>query len=273
MADFPLIEGHRLETAGFPALSNMTGTYCTDGAANVKGAWEEYIASTTFNATQLIFVQTYYGTTASFLLDVGIGSAGSEVVLIPDIHVSAVYGRNSWVYIFPVTVPAGSRLAVRGQDSVGSDNPYSYLILSAQGFAPSQPLGRVTAYGINTATSRGTQIDPGGSSYTKGAWVQIDAAIANPIKIMTIGIGSIANATMTTARWRVDIGIGPNGSEIVVIPDLFLCANTTTDIIVPSTFPPLAVDIPSGVRLVARAACSITDATDRKFDVAIYGID
>jgi hypothetical protein len=49
---------------------------------------------------------------------------------------------------------------------------------------------------------------------------------------------------------------------------------TTTDYyFTPATFGPLSVQIPANTRLSARCQCSITDATDRLIEVALYGLD
>jgi len=40
----------------------------------------------------------------------------------------------------------------------------------------------------------------------------------------------------------------------------------------PPVLGPFPVAIPSGSRIAARAQCNISDATDRLFDVAVYGV-
>jgi hypothetical protein len=69
-------------------------TFTCDATAHVKGAWVEAVASTTSEANQL-FLTVYNinvnGQATGTLIDVGIGAAGSEVVVAENI---AVGGAN-----------------------------------------------------------------------------------------------------------------------------------------------------------------------------------
>ena len=66
------------------------------------------------------------------------------------------------------------------------------------------------------------------------------------------------------------IGIGAAGSEKIVAADLTARSSSITDEVRPS-FIALPVAIPAGSRIAVRAQCSITDATDHLFDIALYG--
>ena len=98
------------------------------GSANTKGAWTELTASSSA-PTRWMMVQIQHSTNGglaadtTYLLDIGIGAASSEVVLIPDLPVTidssggGVVFSNPW-YSLPVDIPAGTRISARCQCSV-----------------------------------------------------------------------------------------------------------------------------------------------------------
>lgn len=90
------------------------------GSLNTKGAWTELVASTaTALAALLVTAQGNEGAamgTLGLLLDIGVGAAGSEVVVIPDISYRAttaevLQARSPTTY--GLVIPAGSRIAAR----------------------------------------------------------------------------------------------------------------------------------------------------------------
>jgi hypothetical protein len=94
------------------------------GTANVKGAWTQITASTAADLAALVMAVGHRGNGAlrheQLLFDVGVGAAGSEQVLVPDWVVSVSLSETltpPWTPVLPVSVPAGSRLAVRSQCS------------------------------------------------------------------------------------------------------------------------------------------------------------
>lgn len=100
-------------------------TVTAPGSLNTKGAWTEIedVTSQDFSVL-LVGIQGAGGTAmnvSGVLVDIGIGAASSETVLVPDIYLagqsSEWYSRsNGFQYLlFPVEVPAGSRLSARYQ--------------------------------------------------------------------------------------------------------------------------------------------------------------
>ncbi len=101
--------------------ASTAGTSMTSGAANTKGAWSEITAAV---ASSIRFmVANFCGWTnnsGNKLIDIGIGSAGSEIVVVPNLFGSADSPGNPYVASFPVNIPAGTRIAARFQDSSGA---------------------------------------------------------------------------------------------------------------------------------------------------------
>jgi hypothetical protein len=58
---------------------------------------------------------------------------------------------------------------------------------------------------------------------------------------------------------------------VVLIPDIAVSTESASDAITPGASGFFPVYIPAGERLSARCSSSVTDATDRKLDVIIYG--
>lgn len=92
------------------------------GSANTKGAWSEISSSCPIDVQWLIVCITNQNnsatTTTVFAIDIGVGGAGSEVVIIPDLFSvvdSGIDTPEPQYYSIPVQIPAGSRVAARAQ--------------------------------------------------------------------------------------------------------------------------------------------------------------
>jgi hypothetical protein len=176
-------------------------------------------------------------------------------------------------YLFPVSIPAGTRIAVRGQQAgSGTISFQTTLILGSGTLMAPSPLGVTRAYGALTASSDGAAIDPGGTANTKGAWTELVAATTEPIRWLNLAVGTDARniGTLNDFTHVVDLGVGAGGSEVVVLPDVKFQGGQGLDMLSPPAIA-LPVNIPAGVRLAARSACSTNNATERLFDVAVYG--
>jgi hypothetical protein len=134
-------------------------------------------------------------------------------------------------------------------------------------------LHRCTTYGAATGDSGAVSVDPGGSANTEGSYSEITAGTTHNIKSLLIVVGTAGNGALSAANWLIDIATGTGGSEQILIPNLCMGAALQSDFMIPAVFGPFVVDIASGTRLAARAQCSITDATDRLFDMEILGLD
>jgi hypothetical protein len=270
MPDFPMVGASRFATAGAVSASSA-GTSLTP-STNAESAYTQLIASTTFDAQGVLVSLKNAGATAQSVIDLAIGGAGSEVNIANDLIISGRVNM-SVLYYLPIAIPAGTRLSVRGSRSAASASVRVECLLVGQGFSPSAPLGRCTTYGGVVSPAGGISIDPGGSANTEGSWTQITASTTSAISALIIGIGGQGNDARASYDWLLDIGIGAGGSEVVLIPDLALSSSNGHNMVVPQSIGPIPCSIPAGTRLSVRAQCSGTDATDRLFDVILYGID
>lgn len=265
MPDFRLQDGMDFEEAG---LSGVTFTTTTNGSANVKGAWSQLTAATTRNATG-IWVHTRcpspgYSMAYQSAVDIGVGAAASEVVLIPNL--SAIGWAGS--YFLPISIPAGTRLSARSQ-GYASDGAYVGAMLISEGFASPSAFSRVTDYGMATAGATSPTQLTGGTGTAKGAWTQLVASTTHPCASVLASLWAY-EATNTASYGAVDIGVGAGGSEVIVAGDLLLATfNSYSAGANPGIFN-LPCSIPAGSRIAARYARSYADLA---VYASVYGID
>lgn len=277
MPEFPMQSGALVSSNGDTSATTRGGTIltCADGAGseNVKGAYSEVFSATPF-ATSWIAVEaegsgTYGG--ERILLDIAVGSGGSEQVIIADLqaNVPKVQGIPCR-YLFPLQIPAGSRVSARFQAHDGFAQTLSvHVTLIGSGVASPCSAFAVDSYG-DTAGSVGTNIDPGGTAHTKSSWVEITSATLRPINWLTLSIMQTDTTHAASVRFLIDIGIGGSGSEVVLIGDILAAADTVADFPVPSVFQ-WPVFIPAGTRLSVRHQSSTTTDGDRDLYVKLYG--
>lgn len=97
-------------TYGFTS-STTQGVTVTTGALDTKGSWAEIASSITADIRYLVVCCRFNIVNTNFLLDIGIGASGSEVVLVPNINGI----NNSSLREYEVSIPSGTRLAARAQ--------------------------------------------------------------------------------------------------------------------------------------------------------------
>ena len=262
-----------IEAGGQLTASTRLTDVAGDASANVKGSWVELIASTS-NDNEWITVTLGLSSTSytkiGCLVDIGVGAASSESVVISNIAFVTPGDGSLGPYslTLPLTIPSGSRVSARTQCSAGSrDLGVGVHLGTEAAFGTSS--SNITL-GADTSASVGTVVDPGGSANTKGAWSQLVASTSADIDYLVVCIGTVANPTVgVDASFLVDIATGAASSESVIIPNISfgtdnLEVNSQRHIV-------FLQNIPSGTRVAARSQSTETDATDRLLDVSIIG--
>lgn len=271
MAEFPLLLDVPLdENAGSLTASSRGTSVPYGGTLHVKGSYAQLIASTVRDAKGVwIEIESNENAQARGLIDVAIGGAGSEQVIFPNLF-SVPVARARTIYPIPIQIPAGSRIAARGQYSAtfSPANITAHLLPAGMGMGGGY--GFLEASGVDTLDTSGTAVDPGVTANTKGSWVELVAATTRTYRQVTLALLKTA-ALSSTLGWLVDIGVGAAGSEVVVVPDLMAGAYQFGNYITPAmaTRP---VNIPAGSRVAVRAQSTSTNATDRVFDAILYGV-
>lgn len=250
--------------------ASTNGATITGGGSNVESAWVEMESATPREYAGLLLMVSGGASYSrrNALVDVGIGGAGSEVVIVPNLYFktgdAATTPIVSQIFI-PISIPSGARLAVR-QQNTGNATFNICVVGVSKGFLQADSYQAADAIGADSSDSGGTLTDPGATANTKGAWAQLTAS-APECSCLLIGLGKTTPGNLTSCRHLVDIAIGGAGSEQVIIADLFTV--THGDIQNHPIF--LPVKIPAGARVAARSACSSNTAGARELDVALVG--
>jgi len=271
MPVFPMTWAGQSSNVGANTGASLPTSITAAGSTNTKGSYTQLIASTPFLSSWLI-VQAMTNTNGSTMLgDIAIGGAGSEKIIVPDLMVQGP--RDLFALPLPISVPKGVRLSARVQAATASHVCYLEITLLAAQAGMINSGGIVDTYGQNTATSRGTSIDPGGSANTKGSWTQIAASTTRRARGFFLLIGGQGNTAASLGSWLYDVAIGGSGSEQTIVSnwavDVRAAGNVHPQ---PHCSPFFPIPIASGARIAVRSQSTVTDATDRLHDVQIVAV-
>lgn len=273
MTGWPLAvaKGSRVAACGATAASTLGTTVTAAGSANTKGSYAQLIATTPFAATGIMLsVFRMSANNGRFLVDIAVGAGGSEVVIVADLSVggtgsNGLYQNHVWI---PLAVPAGVRLSARCQCSTASRTIQVMAHLTGQGMMPGAPCQKARHYGADTSATRHTQVDPGATINTKGAYAQIVASTDMPCSWLFLDFGSFGGAT-TDLSWLADLAVGAAAAEVVVIPNLSFSCETAVDG-AGAWWYAFPFSIPAGTRVSCRAQCTVNTATERILDASVF---
>lgn len=259
-------------TIALAASGGNLGVAPNAGAsANTKGAWSQIVASSPIDCQMacLQFMGVASTTTVDGIsVDIGIGAAASEVVLIPD--VMNWYGATVGLFIavnhvlIPLVIPAGTRISARAQANIASPGTTMQvnLILFDSGFGVPEGCAGVDAIGFTAASTTGTSITPGATG-AKGSYAQLVASTSRDYCGFFFGL----NYSSTAGNRIFDIAIGAAASEKIILPDLpaFNFYSTTR-------LPYFPVPVPAGQRLAARVADIKSGGNTTVSQLVAYGV-
>lgn len=263
----------RTTASSIPNFATVTG-----GAANTKGAWSELIASTTREAS-LLQVSCYNtqvaATNTSMLLEIAIGAAGSEIVLIPEFQVGYLVAnaRSATTWLFPITVPQGVRLSARCQGAIASDVVRVAVDLYGESelFGGGPTCGRCITMGANLTNSQGVTLTAG-TANVKGTWTTIGTTTPINLNVLGLSIAAAGNTNTVSPNCLLDVGIGNTGNAV----DSTLISNFPYGFDANETFQTgwpmvqsFGVNIPSGTRVAARIASSVASQVS---DLVLIGL-
>jgi hypothetical protein len=189
-----------------------TVTVSVGAVAHTKGAWTQVTASTAglVGAIRLRVGASYGITTGNgYLMDVGIGAAGSEVVIAANIAMGGVSNQpNAGLIIdLPIAIPSGSRVALRAQSNRTASSTFSVQVVFAAPSDPQTTPSSVDSLGVSTATSSGTAM-----SGASGTYVQIIASTTKDYQALII-VPSLTVGSASGATVLYTVAIGAAGSE------------------------------------------------------------
>lgn len=272
MADWGFIDGaQRCDTHGEVTASSAGTTITSPGASlNSKAGYTELVASAPFEVVGLVISGSLTSsTTVHALIDIAVGAAGSEQVVIANIHQFRAGSANTAItpFFVPVLIPAGTRISARYQHSANAATIQLSVVLL--GATANYPIlgGQVAAYGLDTSTSKGAIVDPGAVANTKGSYTEITSATS--IKSSWLVLTVQPDTAVLTSSWLLDLAIGAAASEQIILQDLHIYGSAAIGVQQMRFFLPIA--LPSGVRIAARSQCAST-AAGRNLTVSVHAI-
>ncbi len=269
------LEDHQGVTTNEYGVSVAAG-----GSAHTKNAtYTQLIASTAYDAYGIsifFYATAVVSTRTGVLVDIAIGAASSEQVIIPNL-IAGNAGTTNVVtgtghgYYFPIMIPKGSRISATAQAFTASDTVNVHVYLHQHPMAEGAWYGqRVTAYGADTATSSGTSMSPGNDTYATP--VSVAASTANPIKFLQLGTDLLTDTTASTSRGLIQISTGTTPD--ILANDLPYQESTTIESIsflhANLILSHMMFNIPAGVNLKVAA---MRNATAEARGWVLYGVD
>jgi hypothetical protein len=266
---------NRGETLGANTATSLGVTVTASATANtVKGTWVS-LGTTGFDwHSATVYIGNANGT-GDFIVDIGIDEGGNKWVVVPDLRMSNWRSGTAGLteVTFPLHLPAGAALYARSSSSTGSLTCSVYLHGRSGNPGGSPGCSRVVSL-YSPSTSRGAQLDPGGTAHTKGSYVQLTTGVGQQLNGWFGILGNNGSATRSSCSWLLDVAIGTagGGTEQVIEANLGANENSTDIVVLPVHIGPFGHDIPPSTALCARAQCTITTATNRVVDLALYGL-
>lgn len=264
-------KGSRLQSPDFSTSTVITVS--TAATAGTKGAWTQVLASTSFDCDAIMVGIGWISTGRICLFDIGVGASGSESAIITDLPAESgsALTTNFYIYYLPANIAQGSRISARANISgTGTRNTAVWVQPLKHNFIAPFELQRTVSIGT-ASTPAMTNIDPGATANTKGAYTQLVASLASDIRAIQIVTGKTSTPA-TSTDWKVDFAIGASGSEQIIVPDYYVSQPTTTSFIPqPVVSPIIPMSIPAGTRVAARCASANITAGGRTLDVALMG--
>lgn len=273
MGDWALGSGIQAQSFFSTGAAYYGFTVTSSATANTKGAYTQLVASTNFDASGLILVIDPQFEDTHYLIDVAVGAAGSESVILSNYYSAGSLAVTTVPLLLPLSIPAGTRISARSQDNFGSSASFVSGMVLGSGFFADSAWSSIDTYGAATGTSTGTSVNAGATANTKGAWTQLVASTTRAHKGLMVAVGRTNASTAAAADYgcSIDVGVGASGSEQVIIPDLVHAVTTAKKNAGHNVTFPIPCDLPAGSRLAARMQSSTTNTTDRVLDVAVYG--
>lgn len=256
------------ENAGLDTGNWVQGLAITPSAsANTKGSYTQLIASTARQVRTIglgVLCNPNGTASKSWLVDIAIGGAGSEVVVIPNITVAATaqYASQRIFLRLPFNIPAGTRIAARCQTQAASGETCFVKLTLEDGTVGAAGVDSLNA---STSTSLGTAITPGAGS--KSSYVQLIASTSRAYNGVFF-VFDPQGAAGGNAPWvAMDFATGAGASEVVFYPDFIFWDNSGH--FDGANTPYIPFYIPAGTRIAVRARGG---GTSNAMGVSAYGV-
>lgn len=201
------------------AVPNSTlGTQVVPGYNNTKGSWTQVasaanIAQTCYLINLIIVNAGGNGITPQLTFDIGIDTAGgtSYTAIISNATAGGAgsVSNRGKDYVFPITVPAGSSVAIRAASpTTGSLNEHRarYIIeFWGQPTTMNSPIGTFSETIGYTSGTTGTSFTLGNATY--GSWTSLGTT-TNPLWWWQLGVNYDNNTVVTGGTLFIQLAHG-----------------------------------------------------------------
>jgi hypothetical protein len=215
-----------------------------DATPGTKGAWVEFFSSIRETCEGVIVSGTFMNPTGSFLLDIGVGPSGSEVVVAENVAsypVDAGFGTATFQFI-PILFQKGERIVGRVESSVGNAVVQAtFSLLKNTGYPP----GRHAKMMGKGSSGQLIQLT------TDDTYVEIEDSVEYSYKYVIPVAKTDASAAAAAEDIAFHWAMGPAASEV----DFWVQASTgnpRSDDSPHIIGMPISISIPKGERLAAK---------------------
>lgn len=301
MADWPLSgDGQYFKTYGMILSTSNAVQSSGSGSQAVPGTWVEVtkIAGVStpleFEAAGFIYTAVANGgASVAQVVDIGIGATFITVTtIIQGIYLDfgGTSPRGGQQIHFPIGIAAGSKIWVRNVANTTSSVTVTHTITPyGFGFRPSRLLSKCTTYNMDGGVADAEVMfcqaiavqysDPGGASSATKVFTDITIITSAVPLLYPIAaalfciVPGTSDALEITARWFVDIGIGPviGSPNAIVLSDIAVQGSNSNDRMSQSYFGPVPLSLPAGT--VVQAGCNISVAQTvlrRRLGIVMY---
>ena len=260
----------------YPLCTTLGTLVSASATPHTKNStYTELISSVGFDVYYIeILIHTVFvsGTDSSTLVDIAIGAAASETVIIPNLNCggSAAWANASHAghrYAFPLYIPSGSRLSANCQSAVASKQPRVLIWVYGEPSDPTWVGQHITDYGTNLATSRGVSVALGTGS-SDSAWTEIVAATTRGHNMLCVGPGLAGDTSSNIAAHSMDLGIG-SATEVEISANFPLSSSTFENLSMGKPWV-VPVSVQSGERIVGRGHNN--QGQVQSADLIVYGV-
>lgn len=245
MADFGLVSGSGRYSDYYSATATASATVHT------KGAYVELIAQTPFVADVLKIIPYGTDTTSHWLIDIAIGAAGSETIILENLQYSIITrGVPGHALDLLMSIPAGSRISARVQGPLASEAVSINCQIAQLPFARVSPFNApVLSIGANAANSSGVSIPIPATAGAFGAWTELSASTPSRMRLICPTFSSSGQPENTNVT--VELGVGAAAAEVTIFSATLLHRGEITGWH-PHHLGWLQLDIPASTRVAAR---------------------
>lgn len=235
----------------------------TAGVGPSYGSWAELSSSIPANVFGFNLIRTASPGTSSLSYNIGVGAAGSEVIIAADIF-AAIAGNSDTTQciVLPLKLPEGQRLAVQAIRPGAAGTAVNHRIewITNPWLLPVSG-SRIVTYGFNNVDVQGTLITSGINS-AFGTSVQMVSSTPRRARGISITGYFVENAVVLNGLVQCVLGTSTNPVGPVFAARAAATTAFMADINTPKFYP---CDIPSGSDLRLRVFNTGATASERYF--------